>query len=58
MVNVHQGIVLAGNIGECSAVFLALNIPSAVVLPRLELVVKPVCLGSFQRNGVEHVESV
>ena len=58
MIEVHQGVVLAGYVGEGSTVWAAFHVTTAELLPGLELLVHPVCFRSLEGNGVEDVQDL
>jgi hypothetical protein len=58
VVEVHQGIVLARDVGKGSAIFAAFHVTTAEALPRLELLVHPVRFRSLEGNGIEHVQDL
>ena len=58
MIEVHQGVVLAGYISEGGTIFAALHVTTAETLPGLELLVHPVGLRSLEGNGVEDVQDL
>ena len=58
VIEVHQGVVLAGYVSEGGTVFAAFLVTTAEVLPGLELLVQPVGLGSLEGNGVEDVQDL
>lgn len=58
MVEVHQGVVLAGHVSEGGTVFTALYVTTAETFPGLELLVHPVGLRSLEGNGVEDIQDL
>ena len=58
VVKVHQGVVLARHVSESGTISTALNVTTAEALPRLELLVHPVGLGTLEGNGVEDVQDL
>lgn len=58
MIKVHQGVVLARDVNECGTVFATFRVTAAEALPRLELLVQPVCLRSLEGDGVKDVQDL
>ena len=58
MIEVHQGVVLAGHVSEGGTVFAAFHVTTAETLPGLELLVHPIGLRSLEGNGVEDVQDL
>ena len=58
VVEVHQGVMLAGHVSEGSAISTAFDVTTAEILPGLELLVHPVGLRSLEGNGVEDVQDL
>ena len=58
VIEIHQGVVLAGHVGEGGTVFAAFHITTAEALPGLKLLVHPVGLRSLEGNGVEDVQDL
>jgi len=58
VIEVHQGVVLAGHVSEGGTILTTFNVTTAETLPGLELLVHPISLRSFERNGVEDVQNL
>ena len=58
VIEVHQGVVLAGNVSEGGTVLAAFDVTAAESLPWFELVVDPVGLRSLEGNGIENVQDL
>ena len=58
VIEIHQGVVLAGHVSEGSTVSAPFQVTTAETLPGLELLVNPVGLGSLEGDSVEDVQDL
>jgi len=56
VIEVHQGVVLAGYVSEGGTVSATFHVTTAEALPGFELLVHPVGFRSLEGNGVEDVQ--
>jgi len=58
VIEVHQGVVLTGDVSKGGTVFAPFLITTAEAFPGFELLVHPVSLRSLEGNGVKDVQNL